>query len=157
MDNNVFRKKSIDKVTSPEQLNDYVRVSNPGVWMVLAAIIVLLAGVCVWGMLARLETKLDTAAVSKDGQTVLIVKEGDITSVEENMTVIIGDKEYKVTDIAKAPITATTDMNEYTLHLSGVVVGEWIYLVMVDAELEEGTYEASIIIETITPMEFIFN
>ena len=84
MDNNVFRKKSIDKVTSPEQLNDYVRVSNPGVWMVLAAIIVLLAGVCVWGMLARLETKLDTAAVSKDGQTVLIVKEGDITSVEEN-------------------------------------------------------------------------
>ena len=31
MDNQIFRKKNIERVSSPEQLNDYVRVSNPGV------------------------------------------------------------------------------------------------------------------------------
>lgn len=44
MNQQLFRKKSVDKVSSPEQLNEYIRVANPGVWMVLAAIVILLAG-----------------------------------------------------------------------------------------------------------------
>lgn len=36
MESNIFRKKSMDRVSSPEQLNDYVRVMNPGIWMILA-------------------------------------------------------------------------------------------------------------------------
>lgn len=47
MNEQVFRKKSVDRVSSPEQLNEYIRVSNPGVWMILAAIIVLLVGAIV--------------------------------------------------------------------------------------------------------------
>ena len=53
MDNQIFRKKNIDRVSSPEQLNDYVRVSNPGVWMVLTAVIVLLFGICVWAVFRK--------------------------------------------------------------------------------------------------------
>lgn len=37
MNDKIFRKKSVEKMSSPEQLNDYVKVTNPGVWMVLAA------------------------------------------------------------------------------------------------------------------------
>ena len=48
----------MDKISSPEQMNDYIRVANPSVWMILAAIIVLLIGVCVWGMYGQLDTKL---------------------------------------------------------------------------------------------------
>ena len=51
MNSQLFRKKSVDKVSSPEQLNEYIRVANPGVWMVLAAIVILLAGVVVWGFI----------------------------------------------------------------------------------------------------------
>ena len=51
----IFRQKSMEKISSPEQMNDYIRVSNPSVWMILAAVIVLLAGVCVWGMFGCLE------------------------------------------------------------------------------------------------------
>ena len=47
MNENLFRKKSVDRVSSPEQLNDYIRVANPSVWMVLAAVVILLAGVIV--------------------------------------------------------------------------------------------------------------
>ena len=55
MSDSVFRQKSMDKITSPEQMNDYIRVSNPSVWMVLAAVIVLLLGVCVWGAFGHLD------------------------------------------------------------------------------------------------------
>ena len=34
------------KVDSPEQLNEYIRLSNPGVWILVLAIVVLLAGFC---------------------------------------------------------------------------------------------------------------
>ena len=77
MNDKIFRKKSIDRMSSPEQLNDYIKVTNPGVWMALAAIVILLIGVCVWGVFGKLETKLPVAAVSQDGQTVLYVKEND--------------------------------------------------------------------------------
>ena len=30
MNEQLFRKKSIDRVSSPEQLNEYIRVANPG-------------------------------------------------------------------------------------------------------------------------------
>ncbi len=38
-----FRKKSLDRISSPEQLTDYLRVTNPGIWIFLAAVVVLLA------------------------------------------------------------------------------------------------------------------
>lgn len=30
MSDQIFRKKSLDRISSPEQLNDYIRVANPG-------------------------------------------------------------------------------------------------------------------------------
>ncbi len=48
MDNNLFREKSIERVSSPEKLDDYIKVVSPGIWILLAAIIVLLLGVLAW-------------------------------------------------------------------------------------------------------------
>ena len=42
MNEQLFRKKSVERVSSPEQLNDYIRVANPSLWLVLGAVIVLL-------------------------------------------------------------------------------------------------------------------
>ena len=42
MQNKLFRQKSIDRVSSPEQLQDYMRVTNHGAWMVLAVAFVML-------------------------------------------------------------------------------------------------------------------
>ena len=44
MDNQLFRRKSLDHISSPEELHDYIRVPGPRVWMLLAAVLVLLAG-----------------------------------------------------------------------------------------------------------------
>lgn len=49
----LFRDKSIEKVSSPEQLNDYIRVTSPSVWIVIIAMIVLLAGIITWSVLGK--------------------------------------------------------------------------------------------------------
>jgi len=54
MENRIFREKSIERVTSPEQLNDYVKVSNPDIWMVLLSIFILLSGALLWAQYSNM-------------------------------------------------------------------------------------------------------
>lgn len=44
----IFRQKSMDRVSSPEALDDYIRVTTPSGWILLIALAVLLAGVLAW-------------------------------------------------------------------------------------------------------------
>jgi hypothetical protein len=59
----IFRQKSLDRISSPEQLNDYIRVTTPSVWLVLTAIILLLVGIVAWSIFGTVE------AHSADGTT----------------------------------------------------------------------------------------
>ena len=157
MNDKIFRKKSVDKMSSPEQLNDYVKVTNPGVWMALAAIAVLLIGICIWGVFGKLETKLTVAAVSRDGQTVLYVKEDDISSVKENMSVYIGDGTYKVTSVSAQPVAVTEEISEYARHTGGLSIGEWVYVVQIDGNIPDGAYRAQVVVDSVSPLYFVFN
>ena len=60
MKNSIFREKNLTQVSSPEQLNDYIRVSTPAVWLVLTAMVLLLVGVTLWGCLGRLEAHTES-------------------------------------------------------------------------------------------------
>ena len=64
MKNSIFRKKSMDRVSTPEQLNDYIRVSSPGVWILLAALLLLLAGFIIWSIFGRLDVAAADGSVS---------------------------------------------------------------------------------------------
>ena len=44
VENRLFRQQSMDQVNSPEQIRDYLRVTSPKLWRVIAAVLVLLAG-----------------------------------------------------------------------------------------------------------------
>ncbi|MCR4893083.1 MAG: hypothetical protein K5989_13000 [Lachnospiraceae bacterium] len=55
MDNkSIFREKSLGRVSSPEKLNDYIKVTTPSVWLVLLAIMVLLIGAFIWSIYGTL-------------------------------------------------------------------------------------------------------
>ena len=51
----IFRKKSLDRISSPDQLDDYIRVTTPSVWVALLALIVLLVGILAWSILGTVE------------------------------------------------------------------------------------------------------
>ena len=85
--NGLFREKSIGRVSSPEQLDDYMRVANPGVWTLLAAVIALLIGVCVWGVFGRLDTFADTAVVSDGERSFCVVRSEYMDDVAEGAVV----------------------------------------------------------------------
>lgn len=45
----------MEKVSSPEQLNDYIRVSTPRVWITLVATLILLAGAVIWAVFGTMQ------------------------------------------------------------------------------------------------------
>ena len=53
--NGIFREKSIERISGPEALNDYICVTRPSVWIVLLALVLLLAGMLAWGIFGTVE------------------------------------------------------------------------------------------------------
>lgn len=157
MGGQLFRKKSIDKVSSPEQLNDYIRVSNPGVWMILTAVIVFLAGVCVWGIFGHLDTVIKTAGECNNGVITCYVKESDISSVQVGMEITVSGERGTVTDVETAPLEVTADMDSYLLYLGEFAEGEWVYVIKAQVPIDDGVYEVQMTAESVSPMSFVWN
>lgn len=157
MDKQLFRKASIDRVSSPEQLNDYIRVSNPGVWTILAAVIVLLIGVCVWGIFGRLETKITTAGTCENGVFTCYVSEEKIGQIKSGMTVNVDGVSLSVSGISAKPAVFSSETDSYLMYLGGFAEGEWLYEITANTSLSDGTYKAEIVTESVSPMSFILN
>ena len=54
MERNIFRKNAVDRINSPEQLNEYIKVVGPGVWSMLGGLMILFAAFIIWGFMGSL-------------------------------------------------------------------------------------------------------
>lgn len=153
----VFRQKSVERISSPEQLNDYVRVSNPSVWMILAAVVFILAGVCVWGIFGRLDTVIDTVGVCRDGKLTCYVADEDIKTLKMGMKISVNGGDYEISGIAKTPIEVDENFDSYAMYVGELKEGEWVYEVTAKAPIESGTYNAKIITNSVSPISFVMN
>lgn len=157
MHNQLYRKKSIDRVKSPEQLNDYIHVSNPGVWLVLIALIILLAGICVWGVFGRLDTRISTVGTCTNGTMTCYVKDDDRKQITDAMNITVEGRDYAILTIGNTAIKAGDALNEYLLYLGEFSEDQWVYAITIQTDLPDGDYKAEIVVESISPMSFILN
>ena len=87
-----FRKESLERVSSPEQLGDYLRVTSPAVWVVLAAVILLLASLFVWSSVTAVESYAAGEAEVRSGVLTLTFDDAEkAQNVEVGMNVSVGD------------------------------------------------------------------
>lgn len=161
MGSQIFRDQSrvnyIERVSSPEQLGDYIKVSNPSIWMCLLSVIVLLAGICVWGIFGRLDTTVGTAVIVRDGGMTCLIKEEKIGSIQPGMTVTVNGEECVLTSIGSEPFAVGEDMDSYVMHVGDLMAGEWVYEAAASTSLPDGIYSGSILIERVSPMSFVVN
>ena len=102
MDQQLFRKKSLDRISSPEQLNDYLRVTNPSVWVILLAVIILLAGLLYWSSVTTIESYVSGTAEVKGGVMNIRFDDQQVAKkVEAGMKVSAGDTETSLSSIGR--------------------------------------------------------
>ena len=100
--NDLFRKKSLESIASPEQMNDYIKVIGPGIWIVLAGIIVFLTGIIIWGIFGRLETGVDSVAFVREGLAVCYVEDDTADDMKEGDEINIGGESTSVISISES-------------------------------------------------------
>ena len=157
-ENQIFRKKSLERISSPEELNDYIRVANPGVWLILIGIIVLLGGIIVWAVFGKVETRVSGVCVTENDRTICYVSESCVGKLKKGMTVILSDgSECSVTGFSTEAVTAENVLSEYALHVSDFDANDWLHPVKIDRTLLNGVETVKIVIESVKPIKFIIS
>ncbi len=156
MQASLFNKSDVDRANAPEELNDYIRVESLSVWIILAAAIVFLIGVVIWGIFGTVGTTLEVCAAVEGDSAVCYVSAQDISELEVGMEVSVGDSKGGVCSIPDAPVRIDADFDEYALYLSGFSRGDYCYAVDVDlTDVKDGIYPAVITLESLHPIFFI--
>ena len=138
MKEDIFRKKSLDKVKSPENMDDYIQVANPGVWLLLISVLLLLAGAIIWGIFGHVDSTAATTVRVENGAAVCYIPDERVSSVQEGMTVQFGDGEAVISQVEM-------DGQDY------------VGILETDVSATDGIYEGKIVLQSVRPMSFIVN
>ncbi|MBR2561314.1 MAG: hypothetical protein IKE31_04095 [Eubacterium sp.] len=131
----LFRKKALERIASPEQLTQYLRVTNPGIWAVLIAVLLILGGLFAWASVGTLETKTSAKAVVTDHTAQIIPSESFPKTLESGMPLQIASQDY---------VIASVEVDEYGRSVA-----------YAEVNLPDGSYDAEIVTDETRPIEFL--
>ena len=154
---NIFRKQSIDRISSPEQLSDYISSAKPSVWLMLTAVLLLLIGAGVWSVFGRLDTTITTGAYCSDGSLTIYIPEDTAVLPETGAAVSVEGRSFAVSRIGRTPDLIGDEDDPYAIHLSALSQGDFAYKALAAADLPDGAYKAVITVESISPISFLTN
>ena len=160
MDDNIFREKTIDRIKSPEMLDEYIKVANPGIWLSLAAILVFVIGGLMFSIFANIDSKVSTAVVVSDGNAICYLKEDKLQYVTNELYVEVNNNKYALADHGNEleKLSSDNDSDEEILHLMGTEEGGWYYIYPFDPSgMEPGVYRGEIIVDSVKPINFLIN
>ena len=83
MSRQVFRKVALDRLSSPEQLDQLVKITTPSGWLALAALIILLVMLLVWAVFGTVPSQVSGPAI--------LIQTGDDVRLEAVMYVPLAD------------------------------------------------------------------
>ncbi len=167
MQNNLFKKSSMERISSPEKLNDFIKVSNPTSWMVLGAALSIVLGLLCWGIFGRLNESVLFNGHMKDGNLYCYANGNLAQQLESGMPATItaqGSGESfsgYILSVADHPLSfdeATRGItSDYILSSLGITGWNIAVVVESEAPLYEGVvYTVSVVTDTYRPIEMVF-
>jgi len=110
---NIFRKVSLEGLSSPEQLDLLMRVTTPKGWVALLAIIILLVCAILWSLFGSIPTKVS-------GQGILIKTGGVFEVVTTSQGVVKGVYFQPGDIIKKGQVIARLDQQEILIKINDI-------------------------------------
>nr|WP_315491336.1 NHLP bacteriocin system secretion protein [uncultured Rhodoferax sp.] len=89
----LFRKSALDRLSSPEQLDLMVRITSPAGWIALTALIGLIVVAIMWGIFGNIPTKVIGSA--------MLIKTGGVVEVSARSSGLITDVSVRAGDMVK--------------------------------------------------------
>jgi HlyD family secretion protein len=89
----IFRKTSLDRLSSPEQLDRLITVTSPKIWLTVITIGVVLACGILWGVFGTIPVKVDTSGI--------LISSGGVSSIPSTVQGQITDLRAGIGDEVK--------------------------------------------------------
>ena len=100
----LYRKSSMERISSPEQLNDYLHVTSPAIWLALAAVLLLLISLLIWSSVTAVESfATGTAEVEKGIITVHFDDQNKASHVKAGMDIWVGRLRTRILSVGEDP------------------------------------------------------
>jgi HlyD family secretion protein len=99
-----FRKSALEKLSTPEKLDQLIQVTSPRAWIALLTIVIALATAISWGFMGKVKTKITTAGILLGGEVYDVVSTTQGQLIKLNIEV--GDQ------VQKDDVIATIDQPE---------------------------------------------
>ena len=107
--------QGVRRVSSPEQLNDYLKVTNPKIWLLLVAVALLIVGLLLWSSFTTIESYATGTARAIGGElTVTFDDPMKASKVEAGMEMEVGGMSTEVLTVgtdSDGNIIATAQTN----------------------------------------------
>jgi hypothetical protein len=135
MKNSIFREKSLDRISAPEHIDDYMRVTSPSMWLILGAIILLLVAAVIWSITGRIETTVTAEGQVQDQSATVELSAAEAEGLTVGSEARIGDMIGAVTEV----IPETDN----------------VLVVAAIPEAPDGSAEITLVTECIAPITFL--
>lgn len=160
----MFRESAMRKMSSAEDLDHYLKVTNPSAWILIGAVAVLLIVAFIWGITASLPVSMNTTGVLKNGEIVCFLPLDNNASATTDSKVTAVGHETHIVSVNSNPHSqrevAAAIGSDYAL--STLDVAQWSYKVIVAlpdelADWDEGD-DVPIVITTreVAPLSYLF-
>mgnify|MGYP007105516606 FL=1 len=160
----MFRETAMRKMSSADDLDRYLKVTNPSAWVLVGAVAALLVAAFIWGLTATLPIKYSTTGVIKDGQIVCFLPLDDDALATADSKVTAAGRETHIVSVNDSPHSqreVAADVGS-DFAASSVGAAQWSYKVIVALPEELASWEegddvpVQITMREVAPVAYLF-
>lgn len=150
-----------EKITSPEQLNDYIHVTSPGVWLILSSVLIFLTGFVFWILTGRLEVSFSSYIYNNGEVSLAFVSPNNALRLKKGTAVRIIDSGIRGT--VEEITSVTTPYREIIEHIGeanalmmGIHEGDKLIQVAMNIKnAPENISRALYVVDMVRPVSFL--
>lgn len=150
--------KPKDTIQSVDQLDSYIRVANPSIWLGLGAIVIFLIGIVIWGIFGTIQTTIEIPVEVTEESVIGYLPVTESEEVSPGDVVMIENQTGKVESSSTHARQIDETTTQEVLYFGSYSIDDYYYPVTIEIEnLEPGVYEAKVVVESIAPIYFLIH
>lgn len=157
----IFNMKATEKLRSPDDLDKYVRVTNPSAWLVITACVAVLAGLLMWGIFGSVTSGVSCTGAVADGGALCLLSAEEVTKVHVGDQASVGGERMQIESISAAPLSRGEVRSELgsDFLVSKLMRDDWGYVVRFAGDTSDLVafvpLEVTITVERIAPITLL--
>ena len=148
----LFRKENVEKASTQQLLDDNIRVTSISAWLIVAAGVLLLIALLVWGFIYKINDTIPVAAQCNNKVLSIYIRDSEVDCVRPDSYITIDGNDYKLDDFGDRVIMPEDVPDEIRQILPE---SECFRMAEIPCDLKDGYYKISLNVGSIRPIKLL--